>query len=305
MRCRCSIAAGILKEHLHTRAEAGLFDVSHMGQADPAIRPVAMPRGARTADAGRYRRPRPQAGSATACFTNAMAASSTISWSTNFGDRPVRGRQCRQQGRRLRPSAAQRCPSAATLDVAARPRAAGAAGAAAPQRCWSGWPRASRPQLHAGRRASRSPARAASSAAPAIPARTASRSRSPRRGRRALARALLDSDGVLPIGLGARDSLRLEAGLCLYGHDIDATTTPVEAALDWAIQKSRRAGGARAGGFPGAERILHAARHRRPASPRRAAARRPRAGARRRALFVDAGGPQPVGASPPAASARA
>ncbi len=72
----------------------------------------------------------------------------------------------------------------------------------------------------------------------------------------ALARALLDNDEVAPIGLGARDSLRLEAGLCLYGHDIDTTTTPVEAGLTWAIQKSRRTGGARAGGFPGAHTIL-------------------------------------------------
>jgi len=72
----------------------------------------------------------------------------------------------------------------------------------------------------------------------------------------ALARALLSRDEVEPIGLGARDSLRLEAGLCLYGHDIDTTTTPVEADLSWAIQKARRAGGARAGGFPGAARIL-------------------------------------------------
>ncbi len=71
-----------------------------------------------------------------------------------------------------------------------------------------------------------------------------------------LARALLAQPQVEPIGLGARDSLRLEAGLCLYGHDIDATTTPVEAALEWAIQKARRLGGAREGGFPGAERIL-------------------------------------------------
>ncbi|WP_108484264.1 glycine cleavage system aminomethyltransferase GcvT [Oceaniglobus ichthyenteri] len=71
-----------------------------------------------------------------------------------------------------------------------------------------------------------------------------------------LARALLAHDDVAPIGLGARDSLRLEAGLCLYGHDIDATTTPVEAALGWAIQKVRRTGGERAGGFPGADVIL-------------------------------------------------
>jgi aminomethyltransferase len=72
----------------------------------------------------------------------------------------------------------------------------------------------------------------------------------------ALARALLDQPEVLPIGLGARDSLRLEAGLCLYGHDIDTTTSPVEAGLVWAIQKARKSGGARVGGFPGAARIL-------------------------------------------------
>ncbi|MES2665106.1 MAG: glycine cleavage system aminomethyltransferase GcvT [Pseudomonadota bacterium] len=78
----------------------------------------------------------------------------------------------------------------------------------------------------------------------------------PEGGAEGLARALLASPGVWPIGLGARDSLRLEAGLCLYGHDIDDGTSPVEAGLTWAIQKVRRTGGARAGGFPGAERIL-------------------------------------------------
>ena len=72
----------------------------------------------------------------------------------------------------------------------------------------------------------------------------------------ALARALLAQPEVKPIGLGARNSLRLEAGLCLYGNDIDTTTTPVEAALNWAIQKVRRTGGAREGGFPGASRVL-------------------------------------------------
>ncbi|MBJ3762448.1 glycine cleavage system aminomethyltransferase GcvT [Maribius pontilimi] len=70
------------------------------------------------------------------------------------------------------------------------------------------------------------------------------------------ARALLDHDSVQPIGLGARDSLRLEAGLCLYGNDIDASTTPVEANLVWGMQKARRAGGAREGGFPGSDVIL-------------------------------------------------
>ena len=74
----------------------------------------------------------------------------------------------------------------------------------------------------------------------------------------ALARALLAQPEVKPIGLGARNSLRLEAGLCLYGNDIDSTTHPVEANLSWAIQKVRRTGGARAGGFPGAPKILSA-----------------------------------------------
>jgi aminomethyltransferase len=72
----------------------------------------------------------------------------------------------------------------------------------------------------------------------------------------AFARALLAQPEVKPVGLGARNSLRLEAGLCLYGNDIDTQTTPVEAQLNWAIQKVRRNGGARAGGFPGAAKIL-------------------------------------------------
>jgi aminomethyltransferase len=67
-----------------------------------------------------------------------------------------------------------------------------------------------------------------------------------------LAEALLAQPEVAPAGLGARDTLRLEAGLCLYGHDINETTSPIEAGLNWAIQKVRRPGGARAGGYPGA-----------------------------------------------------
>ena len=70
------------------------------------------------------------------------------------------------------------------------------------------------------------------------------------------ARALLAQAEVKPIGLGARNSLRLEAGLCLYGNDIDTSITPIEAGLNWAIQKVRRTGGARAGGFPGADIVL-------------------------------------------------
>jgi len=71
-----------------------------------------------------------------------------------------------------------------------------------------------------------------------------------------LAQALLAQDEVAPIGLGARNSLRLEAGLCLYGQDMDVHTTPVEAGLNWAIQKIRRSAGDRAGGFPGADHVL-------------------------------------------------
>lgn len=69
-----------------------------------------------------------------------------------------------------------------------------------------------------------------------------------------LARALLEAPEVKPIGLGARDSLRLEAGLCLYGHDIDTTTDPIEASLAWTVPKRRRDGT----GFPGAARVAAA-----------------------------------------------
>ena len=86
----------------------------------------------------------------------------------------------------------------------------------------------------------RSPARPPSSAAPAIPAKTASRFPSKASDAERVARALLGEAEVLPIGLGARDSLRLEAGLCLYGHDIDETRDPVEANLVWSIGKRRK-----------------------------------------------------------------
>ena len=111
----------------------------------------------------------------------------------------------------------------------------------------------------------------------------------------ALATALLENADVLPIGLGARDSLRLEAGLCLYGHDIDTTTTPVEGALEWSVQKSRRTGGARAGGFPGAEKIL--SQFEKGASRRRVGLRpEGRAPVREGALlFSDAASLEPIG----------
>jgi aminomethyltransferase len=111
----------------------------------------------------------------------------------------------------------------------------------------------------------------------------------------ALARTLLADSDVLPIGLGARDSLRLEAGLCLYGHDIDTTTTPVEGALEWSIQKSRRTGGPRAGGFPGADKILEQLQN---GAPRRRVGLKPvgRAPVREGApLFADATSTEAIG----------
>jgi aminomethyltransferase len=111
-----------------------------------------------------------------------------------------------------------------------------------------------------------------------------------------LAGTLLATSDVLPIGLGARDSLRLEAGLCLYGHDIDTSTTPVEGALEWSIQKSRRKGGARAGGFPGADKILSQFEK---GAPRRRVGLRPEGRAPVRegaALFADAVSAEQIGA---------
>ncbi|MPZ57751.1 MAG: glycine cleavage system aminomethyltransferase GcvT [Rhizobiales bacterium] len=111
-----------------------------------------------------------------------------------------------------------------------------------------------------------------------------------------LARALLQNPLVAPIGLGARDSLRLEAGLCLYGSDIDTGTTPVEAGLAWAMQKCRRAGGERQGGFPGSDVILEQLAH---GTPRRRVGLRPierapvRGGVQ---LYRDDTDPTPIGA---------
>lgn len=110
-----------------------------------------------------------------------------------------------------------------------------------------------------------------------------------------LAKALLAIEGVAPVGLGARDSLRLEAGLCLHGNDIDTTTTPVEASLGWAIQKIRRACGDRQGGFPGADIIL---KQLSAGASRRRVGLRPETKAPIRAetqLFADEAGGAPIG----------
>ncbi|NKN37880.1 glycine cleavage system aminomethyltransferase GcvT [Agrobacterium sp. a22-2] len=110
-----------------------------------------------------------------------------------------------------------------------------------------------------------------------------------------IAKALLGHPDCEAIGLGARDSLRLEAGLCLYGNDIDTTTTPVEAGLEWAIQKARRTGGGRAGGFPGSARILSELDQ---GATRRRVGLKPDGKAPVRAhapLFADEQGTQPIG----------
>jgi aminomethyltransferase len=111
----------------------------------------------------------------------------------------------------------------------------------------------------------------------------------------AFCEALLEDESVAMAGLGARDTLRLEAGLCLYGSDLDTETTPVEAALEWTIAPARRAGGARVGGFPGALRILDELVK---AAPRRRVGLRPQGRAPVRAhapLFRDETGSAGIG----------
>lgn len=110
------------------------------------------------------------------------------------------------------------------------------------------------------------------------------------------ARHLLAHSEVAPIGLGARDSLRLEAGMPLYGHDMDAGVTPSEAGLAWSIQKTRRKGGDREGGFPGAARIL-AELETGPTSVRRGLRPEGRAPIREGVeIFAEASGGAPIGA---------
>ena len=132
-------------------------------------------------------------------------------------------------------------PSGVQLHAARRPRPAGAA-----RPCRRGGdrpccPRGRAAPVHGHGRGHARRASPAWSRAPATPARTGSRSRFPPKAPRPLAQRILDEPEVIPAGLGARDSLRLEAGLCLYGNDIDELTSPIEADLAWVIGKRRRA----------------------------------------------------------------
>jgi aminomethyltransferase len=288
-------ATGVLKEHLHTRSSAGLFDVSHMGQI------VLRPKSAKIEDASlALERLVPQdilslapGRQRYAQFTNESGGLLDDLMVANFGDHlfVVVNAACKVEDEaHLRAHLSDVCmieplPDRALIALQG-PKAesvlANFSDGIASMRF-----------MDAGARrvhgidcfVSRSGYSGEDGFEISVPADAAEN----------LAKALLADKAVLPIGLGARDSLRLEAGLCLYGHDIDTSTTPVEAALEWSIQKSRRKGGVRAGGFPGAQVILSeleqgAARRR---VGLRAEGRAPvREGA---SLFADAASSAPVG----------
>lgn len=248
-------AAGVLKEHLHTRTNAGLFDVSHMGQI--ALRPKSgkiedaasalerlVPQDILALAPGRQRY---------AQFTNDAGGILDDLMVANAGDHLflVVNAACKTEDEaHLREHLSDVC-SIEILDRALIALQGPKAEAALAKLC------PTTPAMRfmdAGAHqvmgvpcfVSRSGYTGEDGYEISVPADRAE----------ALATALLDNPDVMPIGLGARDSLRLEAGLCLYGHDIDPMTTPVEAGLTWSIQTSRRSSGARTGGFPGADKIL-------------------------------------------------
>jgi len=249
-------AAGVLREHLHTRNGAGLFDVSHMGQI--ALHPKSgkvedaalaleqlVPQDILGVAPGRQRY---------AQFTNDQGGILDDLMVANFGSHLflVVNAACKAEDEaHLRAGLSDTCvieplPNRALLALQG-PKAETALAKLCPDAPAMRF-------MDAGPRrvdgidcfVSRSGYTGEDGFEISVPAEQAE----------ALASALLENSDVLPIGLGARDSLRLEAGLCLYGHDIDTATTPVEGALEWSIQKSRRPGGVRAGGFPGADKIL-------------------------------------------------
>jgi aminomethyltransferase len=288
-------APGVLKEHLHTRTSAGLFDVSHMGQI--ALRPKS----GKVEDAARaLERLVPQDIVALppgrqryAQFTNAAGGILDDLMVANFGDHLflVVNAACKAEDEaHLRANLEGDCIIDSLADRALIALQGPKAEAVLAKFC-AGAPATK--FMDAGPRqvdgigcfVSRSGYTGEDGFEISVPAADAER----------LAKSLLGNGDVLPIGLGARDSLRLEAGLCLYGHDIDTTTTPVEAALEWSVQKSRRIGGARVGGFPGADKIL--AQFEQGAARRRVGLRAEgRAPVREGAvLFADAGSSEAIG----------
>jgi aminomethyltransferase len=287
---------GVLREHLHTRSAAGLFDVSHMGQI--ALRPKSgkledaalalerlVPQDMLAVAPGRQRY---------AQFTNQSGGILDDLMVANFGDHLflVVNAACKAEDEaHLRAHLSDVCVIEPLPDRALIALQGPKAESVLAKFC------AEAPAMRfmdAGPRrlggvecfVSRSGYTGEDGFEISVPAEAAEW----------LAKQLLDDTDVLPVGLGARDSLRLEAGLCLYGHDIDTTTTPIEGALEWSIQKSRRKGGARAGGFCGADLILAQFEQ---GAPRRRVGLRPegRAPVREGApLFADAASSEAIGA---------
>jgi aminomethyltransferase len=289
-------ATGVLREHLHTRQAAGLFDVSHMGQIallaksgkveDAALALERLvPQDILGLAPGRQRY---------AQFTNGAGGLLDDLMVANFGSHLflVVNAACKALDEaHLRANLSETCVIESLPDRALIALQGPKASSVLTKFCADA---ASMRFMDSGPRSidgidcfvSRSGYSGEDGFEISVPADHAQR----------LAEALLGDSEVLPIGLGARDSLRLEAGLCLYGHDIDSTTTPVEGALEWSIQKSRRHGGARAGGFPGADKILSQLEQ---GAPRRRVGLRPegRAPVREGApLFADAASSQQIGA---------
>lgn len=257
---------GVLKEHLHTRAAAGLFDVSHMGQIAVRAKSGDARDAARALERlvpvdilglalGRLRY---------AFFTNARGGILDDVMVANRGDHLliVVNAACKATDEaHLRAELGNEC-EVERLDRALialqGPKAETALAVLAPECTKMRFMEVRTLTLMgADCMVARSGYTGEDGFEISTPADIA----------REVAEELLANADVAPVGLGARDLLRLEAGLCLYGSDIDEGTTPVEAGLSWAIQKSRRRGGAREAGFPGAEIILeqleHGARRRR------------------------------------------
>lgn len=248
--------AGVMKEHLHTRANAGLFDVGHMGQV------LLRPKSGRYEDAALALErliPMDVAGlkpgrQRYGLFTNAQGGILDDLMFANRGDHlfVVVNAACKAHDiAHMRKHLSEECDieelSDRGLIALQGPSAQSALAALAPRVADMAFMEVRDVDLvGAPCIVSRSGYSGEDGYEISVPGDKAAE----------LAETLLKSPDVHPIGLGARDSLRLEAGLCLYGNDIDQTTTPVAAALEWAVQKVRRTGGSRAGGFPGAEVIL-------------------------------------------------
>jgi aminomethyltransferase len=242
---------GILKEHAHTRTSAGLFDVSHMGQIRVAGRHAArsletlVPVDVIGLEHLRQRY---------AMFTNETGGILDDLMIVNRGDHlflVVNAARKEADLALLRDAIGGECEVEALADRALLalqgPRAVEVLGSLAPEVAGLGFMSGREVSLLGARCfVTRSGYTGEDGFEISIPEAAVD----------AIARRLLVDPAVAPIGLGARDSLRLEAGLCLYGHDIDAGTTPVEANLAWALSRARRADGARPGGYPGAAIVM-------------------------------------------------